>query len=399
MLMAGILSGCSSDFSRFTDGIKKSPARTHKAASVDSRSVYPPAPIKNASYNKVESSALAPIADANENIGGAQVSGEQAHTARGTMQPFVSAMPARQESTGFSSEKQSVYTVRRGDNLIGIARRHDVSVASIKRGNNLKGDRIFVGQKLVIFGGAAVAGVGSAVTVAHSSMRRAVNVIPAPDPEQYETEQSNDSFENSSETAGTNMQGKAAAVVGMTITGAGSGAALAGNSAADKGDAGDKTQRGVSAGENAVVAAPVSNAVKIEEKNKIGDSSTAMIWPAVGDIVSSYGQRTGTSTNDGIDIAIPEGSRVKAADSGVVIYAGDGLKEFGNTILIRHENNIVTVYGHNSKLLVQRGQQIGRGDDIALSGSSGNTDIAKLHFEVRQNSAPVNPIKYLPAAH
>lgn len=91
----------------------------------------------------------------------------------------------------------------------------------------------------------------------------------------------------------------------------------------------------------------------------------------------------------------PEGSSVKAAENGVVIYAGDGLKEFGNTVLIRHENNIVTVYGHNSKILVQRGQKVRRGDEIAKSGMSGNASTPRVHFEVRKNSSPVNPIKYL----
>jgi len=100
-------------------------------------------------------------------------------------------------------------------------------------------------------------------------------------------------------------------------------------------------------------------------------------------------------TNDGVDIMVPEGTIVKAAENGVVIYAGDGLKEFGNTILIRHEDNLVTVYGHNSQLLVQRGQKVRRGDDIAKSGKSGNTTTPKLHFEVRKNSTPVNPMKYL----
>jgi len=92
---------------------------------------------------------------------------------------------------------------------------------------------------------------------------------------------------------------------------------------------------------------------------------------------------------------IPEGTSVKAADSGVVIYAGDGLKEFGHTILIRHENNIVTVYGHNSRILVKRGQIVRRGDEIAKSGISGNASTPRLHFEVRNKSVPVDPLQYL----
>ena len=76
-----------------------------------------------------------------------------------------------------------------------------------------------------------------------------------------------------------------------------------------------------------------------------------MRWPVRGRVISGYGKGGGKS-NDGIDIAVPEGTPVKAAENGVVIYAGDGLKEFGNTVLVRHENGLVTVYGHASELKV-----------------------------------------------
>lgn len=119
-----------------------------------------------------------------------------------------------------------------------------------------------------------------------------------------------------------------------------------------------------------------------------------MRWPVRGRVVSTYGKGGGKS-NDGIDISVPEGTPVKAAENGVVIYAGDGLKEFGNTVLVRHESGLVTVYGHASQLKVQRGQKVKRGDEIALSGMSGTTDAPKLHFEVRKNSSPVDPTGYL----
>lgn len=115
-----------------------------------------------------------------------------------------------------------------------------------------------------------------------------------------------------------------------------------------------------------------------------------MRWPVRGRVISGFG-----SGKDGVDIAVPTGTPVKAAENGVVIYAGDGLKEFGNTVLVRHENGLVTVYGHASSIEVQRGQKVKRGQEIALSGMSGTTDSPKLHFEVRKNSAPVDPSAYL----
>lgn len=134
-----------------------------------------------------------------------------------------------------------------------------------------------------------------------------------------------------------------------------------------------------------------------EESAEVAPNSTGidrMRWPVRGRVVANYGKGGGKS-NDGIDISVPEGTPVKAAENGVVIYAGDGLKEFGNTVLVRHENGLVTVYGHASQLKVQRGQKVKRGDEIALSGMSGSTDAPKLHFEVRKNSSPVDPSTYL----
>jgi murein DD-endopeptidase MepM/ murein hydrolase activator NlpD len=115
-----------------------------------------------------------------------------------------------------------------------------------------------------------------------------------------------------------------------------------------------------------------------------------MRWPVRGRVISNYG-----SNGEGIDIAVPEGTAVKAAENGVVIFAGDGLKDFGKTVLVRHADGKVTVYGHTSEITVKRGDTIRRGQEIARSGMTGNADTPKLHFEVRENSDPVDPQKYL----
>src|SRR5690606_25460549 len=103
----------------------------------------------------------------------------------------------------------------------------------------------------------------------------------------------------------------------------------------------------------------------------------------------------GGKSNDGIDIADPEGTSVRAAEDGVVIYAGDGLQGFGNTVLVRHEDGLETVYGHASQLQEKCGEQIKRGQELALSGMNGDADRPKLHFEVRKGTSPVNPMTYL----
>jgi murein DD-endopeptidase MepM/ murein hydrolase activator NlpD len=120
-----------------------------------------------------------------------------------------------------------------------------------------------------------------------------------------------------------------------------------------------------------------------------------MRWPVRGRVIGTYGNSNGASFNDGIDIAVPEGTPVKAAENGVVIFAGDGLKDFGKTVLVRHADGKVTVYGHASEIKVNRGDTVKRGQAIALSGMSGKADMPKLHFEVRDNSSPVDPQQFL----
>lgn len=114
-------------------------------------------------------------------------------------------------------------------------------------------------------------------------------------------------------------------------------------------------------------------------------------WPARGEILRAFK----IEGNDGIDIAMPEGTDVKAVEKGIVIYAGDGLKAFGNTVLVRHEDGLVTVYGHLSALKSKRGQKARRGDVIGISGKTGAAVRPQLHFEVRKHSAPVDPAAYL----
>ena len=92
---------------------------------------------------------------------------------------------------------------------------------------------------------------------------------------------------------------------------------------------------------------------------------------------------------------MPTGTPVKAAENGVVIYSGDGLKEYGKTVLIRHDDGLVTVYAHAEKLNVNRGDKVTRGQVIANSGMSGVAKTPRLHFEVRKNASPVDPTQYL----
>jgi murein DD-endopeptidase MepM/ murein hydrolase activator NlpD len=121
-------------------------------------------------------------------------------------------------------------------------------------------------------------------------------------------------------------------------------------------------------------------------------------WPVRGKVITSYGAKTNGKSNDGINLAVPEGTPVKAAEDGVVAYSGNELKGYGNLVLVRHSNGYVTAYAHASELLVKRGDSIKRGQVIAKSGQSGEVASPQLHFEIRKGSSPVDPLQFLNGA-
>ena len=121
-------------------------------------------------------------------------------------------------------------------------------------------------------------------------------------------------------------------------------------------------------------------------------------WPVRGKVITSYGAKTNGKANDGINLAVPEGTPVKAAEDGVVAYSGNELKGYGNLVLVRHSNGYVTAYAHASELLVKRGDTIKRGQVIAKSGQSGEVGSPQLHFEIRKGSQPVDPLQFLNGA-
>jgi murein DD-endopeptidase MepM/ murein hydrolase activator NlpD len=123
------------------------------------------------------------------------------------------------------------------------------------------------------------------------------------------------------------------------------------------------------------------------------DSKADFRWPARGRVISGFGSKGGNG--DGIAIAVPEGTPVKAAGDGVVAYAGEELKGYGKLVLVRHENGYVSAYAHNGDLNVKRGEKVSRGQTIAKSGATGNVTSPQLHFELRKGSTPVDPTKYL----
>jgi murein DD-endopeptidase MepM/ murein hydrolase activator NlpD len=149
---------------------------------------------------------------------------------------------------------------------------------------------------------------------------------------------------------------------------------------------------------------PVADTKSVEDVQKAADNGEQapdetgigkLRWPVRGAVIAGYGQNIDGVRNPGIDISVPEGTPIKSAENGVVIYAGSGLKDLGNTVLVRHDDGTVTVYGNASNLNVKRGDKVTRGQVIADSGMSGGAKRPKVHFEVRQNAVAVNPMTFL----
>lgn len=247
----------------------------------------------------------------------------------------TSASAATGRVDGAAGAGAGSYIVKPGDSLARIAKANGVSVDDLKKANGLSTGNIRIGQSLAIPAKAAPAAAATAQAPA-----------PAADPVQTASVPANAQPAEYKAPAATKSVTEVAAVKPET-------------------------------------AAP--------EMTGIGKYR----WPVRGAVIANFGANIDGKRSDGIAISVPQGTPIKAAENGVVIYAGNGLKELGNTVLVRHDDGKVTVYGHADSLSVQRGQKVQRGQTIATSGMTGNVKRPMLHFEVRKDAAPVNPITYL----
>ena len=148
------------------------------------------------------------------------------------------------------------------------------------------------------------------------------------------------------------------------------------------------------------VPAPAPQVAKPALAAKVPDStpprsSSKFLKPVEGPVLSAYGPKPGGLHNDGINIKAPAGAPVRAAENGVIVYASNDLKGFGNLVLIRHADRWMTAYAHMDKILVERGATVKRGQTIGAVGRTGTVDQPQLHFEVRRGTDALNPEKYM----
>jgi murein DD-endopeptidase MepM/ murein hydrolase activator NlpD len=250
----------------------------------------------------------------------------------------ASVAPVRQEARP-QAQSGNVYVVQPGENLIGIARKHGMSVAELASANHIEPyAKVAMGDRLTIPGRARmqVADRTPAPIARAEPPRAAPPQVAAPRTAPVEPVQS------------------------VRVA----------------------TPEPVQTPEPAVKKEPVA-------------AVPSFRWPVTAHIVEGFGPRPNGTTNDGINFAVPEGTPVRAAEDGVVAYAGNELKTFGNLVLIRHADNYVSAYANASEILVKKGDTVRRGQIIAHSGQTGSATSPQLHFEIRKNSTPVDPRKFL----
>lgn len=265
--------------------------------------------------------------------------GPAANTA--SVQPAAAPAAAPRTNASYSPQPASarggqVHVVNAGETLYSLGRRYGVTHTAIAQANGISSDATLrVGQRLTIPG---------AGTTATATARPATPFSPPPS--------------HRAETPSP------------------------------------APQRVASAPEPATQKAAVVTPVPSEEVRSLGNSPQFR-WPVRGRVISAFGPKANGQHNDGINLAVPEGTEVKAAEDGVVAYAGNELKGYGNLVLIRHADGWMTAYAHNSQLLVKRGDQVRRGQTIARAGQTGGVSSPQVHFEIRKGSSPVDPTKYL----
>lgn len=249
------------------------------------------------------------------------------------------------------------HVVGTGDTLYSVSRRYGIDVQTLASANGLVAPyRIREGQVLTIPHGAA-----ASATVAEASARAPTPATPA------------------STTPSPSPNAAAKPAPGTAETRA---------SARDAAPADRASETKETKTASLEAAGPLPSPPPLSGKG--------FAWPVTGKLISTFGTKEKGNKNDGINIAAARGTPVRASQSGVVAYAGNELRGFGNLVLIRHADGWITAYAHNDKLLVKRGDTVSKGQEIAEVGSSGGVDQPQLHFQLRKGKEAVDPRRYLP---
>jgi murein DD-endopeptidase MepM/ murein hydrolase activator NlpD len=248
---------------------------------------------------------------------------------------YISSSAPAQARVPAAAASADVHIVAPGESLVGIARKYGVTLSALAHANSIKPFApISIGDRLVIPGGRRVAALHA----------------PAPQVAAPRTIRPSES-------------------VGSVPP------------------------------ENARLATPEPQVAESPTKTaEAAGGLPSFRWPVRGRVIAAFGAKVNGAANDGINLAVPEGTPIKATDDGVVAYAGNELKGYGNLVLVRHSNGYVSAYANASELMVKRGDTVKRGQVIAHAGQTGNVTSPQLHFEIRKGSTPVDPMQFLGGA-
>lgn len=277
--------------------------------------------------------------------------------------PASSALPVNSSVPVKAAANSNGYThtIAGGESLYTIARKYDVTTQSLVLANNLGSpDKIVVGQKLVIPGRSDLMPAGGAPI-------QVASAAPAPAP--------------LGQTASSNPTARPAGLGANTLQAAATPAPVATKPAATPAAPQVTQVASIPTTPAPAAAAPAAAAV----------ASDKFRWPVSGRVITDFAGSRGT----GINIDVPEGSPVKAADNGTVIYVGSGVEGYGNLVLIRHPNGYVSAYAHLKSMSVAKGANVSRGDSIGAVGATGSVSKPQLHFELRKGATPVDPVPLL----
>lgn len=425
-LISVVFAGCSADTARFNENPfataqapQAQPAPAPMAAAAPSGRIesaplpqtYSSAPTQQYPQHASLSSSP-PVAGGGRGVGSYQPSAPIETTAS-----ISTPRSAAAASGGYTNEGGTRIIVGTSDTLDILARRYNVPAAEIMKANRMSGPRqLQPGQSLTI--PRRIAGAPAAAP-APAPVASAPATRPASGGQSY-TVANGDTLMKLSRKYNVSLS-QLARANGLTTTSMlkpGSRLTIPTTRVAAAAPAAAPAPAPVAAAKPAAPAAQQVASVAPAQKANLAQSAPAadpapaaeastpakadataslpsFRWPVRGRVIAGYGAKTNGKQNDGINVAVPEGTPIKAADDGVVAYAGNELKGYGNLVLVRHASGYVSAYAHASEISVKRGDTVKRGQVVGKAGQTGDVTSPQLHFEIRKGSAPVDPLQFL----
>jgi murein DD-endopeptidase MepM/ murein hydrolase activator NlpD len=304
------------------------------------------------------------------------------------------------------------HVVARGDTVYGISRAYGVDMSELTRLNDIQPPyEIAPGQVLVIPGRGQEAATRTAGRTDGAPENTDGGASAAEQPQTTDDARATDAASGRSRTARRDSDGSAGGGSGSSDAGDSDAAQVASlpsapagtptppraparKTASEPGSSAETNQR-TQTNQRQASAKPAAAPQPKSIPQPPPRANSRFLWPVQGKVLSSFGPMEGGLHNDGINIAAPEGTPVKAAENGVVAYVGNELRGFGNLLLIKHADGWVTAYAHTQEILVRHGQQVKRGQIVARVGATGSVGEPQLHFEVRKGSKAKDPAQLL----